>query len=78
MSIQISQRVAKILSLALQKNVQADDQLALGKPAEWDSLKQIEILLLIEEEFGVQVPPEKIPELTSQKQISQFLIENPA
>jgi len=69
----VDARVAKILSLALNRAVDAKDEIKVGTPPEWDSLKQIEIMLLIEEEFSTQIPPQKVAELVSQRQLIQYL-----
>jgi acyl carrier protein len=44
--------------------------------ASWDSLKQMKIVLLLEEEFSVEVPDELVAELTSIELILEFLNEN--
>lgn len=44
--------------------------------ASWDSLKQMKIVLLLEEEFAVEVPDELVAELTSVELILEFLNEN--
>lgn len=35
----------------------------------WDSLSHIEIIVTVEEEFGIKIPQEKIPEATSFKKL---------
>ncbi|MDA0740616.1 MAG: acyl carrier protein [Bacteroidetes bacterium] len=42
----------------------------------WDSLKQMKIVLLLEEEFAVEVPDDLVAELTSVELILEFLNEN--
>lgn len=74
MSLQtIKDDVAKILSVALERPVSASENLLMGNPATWDSLKQVEIALLVEETFSIQLPPEKIAELSSQKKIVDYV-----
>ncbi len=69
----INERVAKVLALALRKPVGPNDNFKIGEPIEWDSLMHIEIMLLVEEEFSVQIRAEQISVLASQKQIIEFL-----
>lgn len=39
----------------------------------WDSLRQIELVLALELEFGVRVPSDAVAELTSVEAIESFL-----
>ena len=41
--------------------------------AGWDSLRQIELVLALELEFGVRVPSDAVAELTSVEAIESFL-----
>lgn len=70
---EVDSKVAKILSLVLNRSVDLNADLKIGSPPEWDSLNQIEIVLLIEEEFSLQIPPEQIAQLVSQKEIVKYL-----
>lgn len=65
-------KVAKILAVMLNRQVQPNESLALGSPPEWDSLIHIEIMLLLEEEFSRQITSEQIAELTTQRKIVDF------
>ncbi len=40
---------------------------------DWDSMGHIRLMLAIEEEFKIQIPPEKAVELDSVKSIVQYL-----
>ena len=39
----------------------------------WDSLTHIEIIVTVEEEFGIKIPQEKIPELKSFKSLLETI-----
>lgn len=44
--------------------------------AGWDSAHHLELLMLIEEDFEVEVPPDDVPALTSLDAIVAFLERN--
>jgi acyl carrier protein len=44
----------------------------------WDSLRQLELMLALELEFGVHLPSEAMLELTSAQAIEDFLAEHGA
>jgi acyl carrier protein len=46
--------------------------------ADWDSLRQLELMLELELEFGVHVPAEAMTELQSVEAIEEFLAERGA
>jgi len=41
--------------------------------SEWDSLKHLQLMLMLEEEFRVQVSPETMEQLTSVGRIATWL-----
>jgi acyl carrier protein len=43
--------------------------------SEWDSLKHLQLMLMLEEEFHVQVSPEAMEQLTSVERIAVWLEE---
>jgi acyl carrier protein len=45
----------------------------MGKTPGWDSMAQVDLMLALEERFGVQVPPDLFGELTSVAKILAFL-----
>ncbi len=49
-----------------------------GAPAEWDSLRHLELMLAIEAEFKVRIPTEAMLALQSLPQIEAFLAEQGA
>jgi acyl carrier protein len=44
---------------------QVTPELAAGQVETWDSFGHLPIILALEAEYGIQFPPEQIPELTS-------------
>ncbi len=46
--------------------------------SEWDSLKHLQLMLMLEEEFHVQVSPETMEQLTSVERIISWLEEQGA
>lgn len=45
------------------------DSIGVGSIPEWDSLAQLAIITTLEEEFGVQIPEEKMMKVSSLKEI---------
>ena len=58
-------RVIKIFSLVFDRKIQKNENLIYGKTEDWDSLKHIEIILSVEEEFDIHFTKKDINELTS-------------
>lgn len=52
----IRRRVSKIVALVLGVDPAIASTLAVDSSPEWDSLRHIEIILAVEDEFGVKVP----------------------
>jgi acyl carrier protein len=46
--------------------------------SEWDSLKHLQLMLMLEEEFHVQISPETMEQLTSIERIATWLAEQSA
>ena len=42
---------------------------------EWDSLKHLQLMLMLEEEFHIQISPETMEQLTSVERIAAWLEE---
>lgn len=49
-----------------------DETASMGKTRGWDSLKQVTLLLTMEQKFGVRIEPHVFGELTSVDRISSF------
>ncbi|PIR00641.1 MAG: hypothetical protein COV66_05665 [Nitrospinae bacterium CG11_big_fil_rev_8_21_14_0_20_45_15] len=55
-----------------------DSTTAMGSVFGWDSLKHVELILDISEKFNVEIPPDRIGELTQVSAIIDFLNEEGA
>ena len=64
---QIKEVVLFALSAVLKCEV--DDQGSRENLAQWDSLKQIEVIFAIEDELNLQFPEEMLPDLNSVERI---------
>jgi len=67
--------IAGMLSLLLVKPVSPGDNISMQTAREWDSIKHIEIIMAMEERFGISFAPEDIPALTSQKLLEDKIRE---
>ena len=67
--------LAELLSIILGEPVSARDNIAMGSHNAWDSIKHIEIIMAVEERFGVSFAAEDIPLLTSQALLADKLAE---
>lgn len=62
----IAESVASVLSTLLAQQVAVGDDVNMSTCQAWDSLKHIEIIMTVEQTFGISISPEHIPLLTSQ------------
>ncbi len=70
-------RIREALSLALQVPLDAIcDDLSFGDLPQWDSMGHMEVMMRLEEFFGVEINAETIAALTSFEAIRQYLEEN--
>lgn len=71
----------RILSLLLNQEISEKDDCSMENTPAWTSLRHIEIILSMEEEFSIAFDPQDIPKLTSQKKlwekISELIHGNP-
>jgi acyl carrier protein len=73
----LSVRVQKFIAEALQvPDDQINPGLAFGDLPQWDSMGHMEVMLSLEEQFGVEIDAEIIGSLTSVSAISSYLKEN--
>lgn len=73
----LEQRVPLLLADAFQvpqDNISPD--LAFGDLPQWDLMGHMELMMLLEEQFGVEISTETIAELVSVPAIIQYLKEN--
>lgn len=52
-----------------------DAEAEMGKTPGWDSMAQVNLVLSIEERYGVQIPPDMFGQLASVKAIQAYLDE---
>ena len=64
-------KIIDIISTIL--NTSLDENCIYETENLWDSITHIEIIVAIEEEFGVHIPEDKIPYMTSVKNILEVL-----
>jgi acyl carrier protein len=73
----LTARVQTLLAEAIQappELVTAD--LAFGDLPQWDSLGHMEVMLRLEEQFGVVIDADTIAQLISVPEICKYLVEN--
>jgi acyl carrier protein len=58
--------------LNIKKNINYN-KLEINKTKNWDSLKQLNLILLLEEEFSIKITPDEMQELTNYKKVLSFL-----
>lgn len=73
----LSVRVQKLIAEALQvPDDQINADLVFGDLPQWDSMGHMEVMLSLEEQFGIEIDAEIISSLTSVSAISSYLKEN--
>jgi acyl carrier protein len=73
MNNELRQRSAKILSLALGRPVDPVSNPVRGETPDWESLKHVEMVLMLEEEFRICLTEEEAGALQSLDQIVQAM-----
>ena len=68
-------KVAQILSQLLGIKINPGDDVSADTVENWDSMKHIEIIMTLEEEFNVSIAPEDIAQLKSVTKIVKKLKE---
>ena len=72
----LTQRVRSLLAEAIQvPGEMVTPDLSFGDLPQWDSLGHMEVMLRLEEEFGVAIDAETIAQLISVPEICHFLEE---
>ena len=70
-------RVQNVLAAALQVPIdQVNTELTFGDLPQWDSMGHMEVMMSLEEQFGVEISADTIANLTSVPAISRYLKEN--
>ena len=67
-------KLKEIFNTILNKTKIVDyNKLAINKTKNWDSLKHLNLIILLEEEFSIKINPDDIQRLTNYKNILSFL-----
>lgn len=65
----MEEKVLKILSVLLGRPIALGENVIAQNEPKWDSLKHMEIIMTIEDEFGISFDVEDIPNLKSSEAI---------
>lgn len=66
---EIDTRVRETLALALKTQVPAEGHFAREDDPKWDSLKHVEMIFMLEDEFAVQFAEDDFPKMNSVAEI---------
>ncbi len=73
----LTRRIREALSLALQVPIEMiSEDLAFGDLPQWDSMGHMEVMMRLEEFFGVEINADTIATLTNFTAIRQYLEDN--
>ena len=61
----MEKKIREILSVVFKRPLSADEEPAYGNTPEWDSLRHMELIFSLEEEFDIFFSKEEIPTLKS-------------
>ena len=71
----MEEQIVLILSQLLERKINVGEEVFANTEANWDSMKHIEIIMTLEEEFGISFAPEDIPQLKSLSKIIEKVKE---
>ena len=66
-------KLQEIFNTILNKKIIDYNKLEINKTKNWDSLKHLNLILLLEEEFSIKVNSDDIQKLTNYNKILSFL-----
>lgn len=73
----LEQRVPILLAEAFQvPQAEITPELAFGDLPQWDSMGHMELMMILEEQFGIEISTETIAELVSVPAIIQYVKEH--
>ena len=72
---EIQAAVADLLSIALGRPMAPNEPVTRDREPSWDSLKHVQLILLLEEHFGVQFSEEEMGALRSSDEIVKAIEE---
>ena len=73
--VEIQEAVAELLSISLGRPVAQSESVTRDSDPKWDSLKHVQLILLLEERFGVQFSEEEMGALRSSDEIVKAIEE---
>jgi acyl carrier protein len=73
--VEIQAAVAELLSVSLGRQVAQTESVTRDSDPKWDSLKHVQLILMLEEHFGVQFSEEEMGALRSSDEIVQAIEE---
>jgi acyl carrier protein len=73
--VEIQEAVADLLSISLGRKVAQTESVTRDSDPQWDSLKHVQLVLLLEEHFGVQFSEEEMGALRSSDEIVKAIEE---
>ena len=71
----INKKLTEVFSLVFGKDFSEDENISMENFEDWGSLKHIELIVAIEEEFDTTIIPEDIPQLTSKEKFVEKLVD---
>lgn len=71
----MEKQIVQILSQLFEKEIKIGDDFSADKEELWDSMKHIEIIMTLEEEFDISFDPKDIPQLKSLSKIIEKVKE---
>lgn len=69
----IEKKLKEIFNTLLNRKINNYNNLEINKTKNWDSIKHLNLILLLEEEFSIAINPEDIQKLTNYKEILLFI-----
>ena len=75
---QIQSAVAELLSITVGRHIAQTESVTRDFEPTWDSLKHIELILILEEHFGVRFSEEEMAALRSSDEIVRLIEEKSA
>ena len=69
----LNQKVNEMLSVLLKEEFGAEAMIDRDDTPKWDSLKHVELIFLLEDEFDIEIPEEDMPGLSSTEKVCAYL-----
>jgi acyl carrier protein len=75
---EIQATVAQLLSISVGRHIAPTESITRDSEPTWDSLRHIELILMLEEHFGVRFSEQEIPALRNSDEIVDAIEEKSA